>query len=250
MKKLFAILAALMLLACAALPAMAENNMVGAWNISTETEMPAEAMDALNKAKEGFVGSNIEPMALLGTQIVAGTNYAFLCEITPVVPNPVPSIGIVTVWAKLDGTAEITDIQSLASVNDIAGLLGIPTDHAYMMDDDCNVYDLFEVRSVKLDANNKATAIQGNFARFAIVDGYEATMPYPESITIELAPDCSFFLINEELDPVPEADLAAWCARNFGDGKTFNADDTFFTVEVVRNEQGQACKLTGVYTPW
>lgn len=75
----------------------------------TALPLPENAAAALEKAQSEFVGSTVEPMALLGTQVVAGTNYAILCRVTPVVPDAVSSVQVVTVYADLQGNAELTD---------------------------------------------------------------------------------------------------------------------------------------------
>lgn len=76
-------------------------------------EANPEAKAALEKAVEGLVGASYEPIACLGTQLVAGTNYCLLCRITPVTPNPTSHFALVYVYQALDGAAEILDVQDL-----------------------------------------------------------------------------------------------------------------------------------------
>ena len=52
-----------------------------------------------------------EPVALLGTQIVSGTNYRILCSGTTVTADPVTSLYVVDVYEDLQGAAEVKDIQ-------------------------------------------------------------------------------------------------------------------------------------------
>ena len=116
MKKLFAWLAlSILLLTLSAFPALAEDSMAGGWSIYTETptEIPDEALNALNTALDGLVGCTYEPIALLATQIVAGTNYCFLCETTAVVPNAQPSYALVYVFDGLNGEHEILRVQDI-----------------------------------------------------------------------------------------------------------------------------------------
>ena len=78
MKKYFALLAlAALLLTAFAFPVLAEEPILGGWSAYTDnpTEIPTEALDALNAALDGLEGCVYKPIALLGTQIVAGTNY-------------------------------------------------------------------------------------------------------------------------------------------------------------------------------
>ncbi len=88
--------------------------LAGGWAAHEEIAaiaLPEEAKAAMEKALEGFVGSNVEPLALLGTQVVSGTNYAILCKVTPVVPDAVSKVQVVTVYADLDGNATITSFS-------------------------------------------------------------------------------------------------------------------------------------------
>ena len=68
--------------------------MTGGWeNVPHETaELPADAQAAFDKAVEGLVGAEYVPVALLSTQVVAGTNYCILCQITPVAPNATATV--------------------------------------------------------------------------------------------------------------------------------------------------------------
>ena len=41
--------------------------------------LPNDVAKAFSKAVEGFTGSTLEPVAYLGSQVVAGMNYMILC---------------------------------------------------------------------------------------------------------------------------------------------------------------------------
>ena len=85
--------------------------VVGGWTVNTEFskfELPEAAKTAFDKATKGLAGSAIEPVAYLGSQVVAGANHAFLCKVTPIVPNAKAALKYVTVYADLAGNAEIT----------------------------------------------------------------------------------------------------------------------------------------------
>ena len=114
MKKLIALLLAVaLMIPCAAL---AEAPLAGGWQVyenPAPLPLPEEAAAALEKALEGLVGSTYRPIVLLGTQVVAGTNYCFLCELTPVVLDPVPHYALVYVYAALDGSAQVLSVVDL-----------------------------------------------------------------------------------------------------------------------------------------
>ena len=88
----------------------------GGWNIAedyTTAEIPEEVKSAFEKAIEGFTGNDLVPMAYLGSQLVAGTNYALLCHSTSVTAEPLSSIQVVTIYEDLDGNCSINNIYTL-----------------------------------------------------------------------------------------------------------------------------------------
>lgn len=87
----------------------------GGWSEPDSPAVSEEALQALTKACETLTGAEYAPVALLATQVVAGMNYRILCESTPTVPNAETEYVIVTVYADLQGNAEITDTASFVS---------------------------------------------------------------------------------------------------------------------------------------
>lgn len=59
----------------------------GGWSHSASPALTEAQRAVLRKALEGFAGSSIEPVAYLGSQIVAGTNHCFLCQATVAYPG-------------------------------------------------------------------------------------------------------------------------------------------------------------------
>ena len=87
--------------------------VAGGWTVNSEfgeAEFPEEAKEALDKAMEGYTGAGFTPVAYLGSQVVAGLNYAFLCKSTLVTAKPVTDLKVVTVYKDLDGNATIKDV--------------------------------------------------------------------------------------------------------------------------------------------
>lgn len=85
--------------------------IVGGYEFSGDPTMTEDATAALNKALELLTGANYEPIALLGTQVVSGTNYMILCVITPVIPDAQGYYALVTVYKTLQGECVITRID-------------------------------------------------------------------------------------------------------------------------------------------
>lgn len=129
MKKLLAMFLALMMMVMA-IPAMAEDAkdtdmandpnidsgmLVGAWESWTENplEIPEDVKAAFDKAMEGLVGCTYEPIAILGSQVVAGVNYCLLCKTTVVTPDAPVHYTLVYIYAGLNGEAELLHVQDV-----------------------------------------------------------------------------------------------------------------------------------------
>ena len=82
---------------------------LGGIHVDPKTEIPADAKEAWDTAFANFVGSKVEPAALLATQVVNGVNYIFVAEIAPLVPNAVSKVVLVTVNPTA-GTLSFADL--------------------------------------------------------------------------------------------------------------------------------------------
>lgn len=91
---------------------------VGAWEINLPGGKPImmpyeDAQAAFDTAAQNYVGVNLKPLSLLGTQVVAGKNYRYLCYGETVTETPVSALYVVDVYQDLDGNAEITNCSVL-----------------------------------------------------------------------------------------------------------------------------------------
>ena len=95
---------------------VADKDIVGGWTIQAPADavtLPQDVAASFNKANENYVGVGLSPLALLATQVVAGTNYMILCHGTMVTADPVDAIYVATMYVDLEGNAELTDVQKL-----------------------------------------------------------------------------------------------------------------------------------------
>ena len=83
--------------------------LAGGWQAPESPVMTDEVAGYFKKAAEGGAGSVIEPVALVGQQVVAGMNYRALCVVTPVVPDAESHYSLVTVYKDLQGNCTFTD---------------------------------------------------------------------------------------------------------------------------------------------
>ena len=62
--------------------------LAGGWQVGESANQ--QVMEGFDKAMENFLGASFEPDLLIATQVVAGTNYCFLCKQTPVTALSMP----------------------------------------------------------------------------------------------------------------------------------------------------------------
>jgi len=87
--------------------------MTGGWAHAASPEITDELRKVFVKAFDGFAGSDVKPVAYLGSQVVAGTNHCFLCQSTVVYPGAEPQYVLVYINEGLDGSAELMNIADL-----------------------------------------------------------------------------------------------------------------------------------------
>ena len=85
---------------------MSEQIKLGGWTYA-EGLMPRDALEVLTEAKSKQVGVSITPVLFLGSQVVAGINYAFLCWNSVVVPDSEATLNVVVVNRDPSGVCSI-----------------------------------------------------------------------------------------------------------------------------------------------
>lgn len=88
------------------------NAAVGAWTNFSALSSNANAV--FEAAMKGLTGVSYTPF-MVATQLVAGTNYCFICLATTVVPSSPQSAKMVYIYAPLpgQGNPHITQITSI-----------------------------------------------------------------------------------------------------------------------------------------
>lgn len=76
-------------------------------------EMTDEMQLLFERGMADLLGVSYTPMALLGTQLVAGTNYCFLCQATVIYPNAKPYYVLVYLYEDLEGQVSVLQIDEL-----------------------------------------------------------------------------------------------------------------------------------------
>ena len=85
--------------------AQTPETLVGGWSVPESCQLTDDQRSAFEKVTEGLLGAEYEPVACLGTQVVAGTNYALLCTEKVVAPDAVPGFSVAYIYADLQGGA-------------------------------------------------------------------------------------------------------------------------------------------------
>lgn len=127
MKRILVLVLTLVLLLTAGVAAVAEEQLTttglldgtlsGGWQVNTtvSTQKLGKAeKKVFSKATDGLVGATYTPLAVLGTQVVAGMNYCFLCHCASATYPATNSICKMYVYQDLSGKAKITKIKELS----------------------------------------------------------------------------------------------------------------------------------------
>ena len=68
----------------------------------------------INDALVGSDGVTVKPVAVLGTQVVAGTNYAVLCKVTSEENAEIAYWEVLYIYRNLSDEGEITHAAALS----------------------------------------------------------------------------------------------------------------------------------------
>ena len=87
--------------------------LMGGWAAAEDTALTDDMLAMVDTALKGLLGVDYEPVLLLGTQVVAGTNYAFLCRAQVVAPDARPYWAVLYLYQDLEGNVSVMDIVPL-----------------------------------------------------------------------------------------------------------------------------------------
>ena len=74
------------------------------------TPLDDDVKTAFDKVTAEMTGVSYEPLACLGTQVVAGINYAVLCKATPASANSISALTVVIIYSDLQQNASVTSV--------------------------------------------------------------------------------------------------------------------------------------------
>ena len=122
--------------------------LVGGWDVSgaePETVLPDEVKAAFDAATAKLLGVNYVPVAYLGSQVVAGTNYAVLCKKTVVAPDAETTLAVLIIYQDLESDASVLyindfDVTASSSAETPAAQLA----GGWTIPEEYEVYDLPE----------------------------------------------------------------------------------------------------------
>ncbi len=90
-----------------------ERPLSGGWAAAADPAVTEERKALFEKGIGSLLGVNYTPVAYLGSQVVAGTNHAFLCQAAAVYPGAQPEFKIVYLYEDLQGNVSVLNIADL-----------------------------------------------------------------------------------------------------------------------------------------
>ena len=86
----------------------------GGWAVTRDSEVTDEAREVFTKAMPSHDMVEYEPVALLATQVVAGTNYCFLRRTTVRNSNELPTYQIVYIWEDASREVHVLEVHDIS----------------------------------------------------------------------------------------------------------------------------------------
>ena len=88
---------------------------MGGWQVYGEpaSNLTPEQADIFQQATGDLLGVSYHPVAVIGQQVVAGTNYAYLCQATAVTPDAQAEWVVAVVYVDLEGNASLTGVNAI-----------------------------------------------------------------------------------------------------------------------------------------
>ena len=92
-------------------PITEEEPIVGGYTEVEDGTITDELTEIFNSATQGLMGATYNPEKLLATQVVAGTNYKFLCSGKKTTSPVIEGTYNVIIYKDLQGNCSILDIE-------------------------------------------------------------------------------------------------------------------------------------------
>jgi len=108
----FVVVFGLVITGCGSNKEKEDDKMTGGWEIvlsDNQIEMDEELLKIFNDAKENYTSMILDPVALLGEQVVAGTNYMFLAK--GYQSGEEATYKIVVIYNDLENKSTITSVS-------------------------------------------------------------------------------------------------------------------------------------------
>ena len=92
--------------------------LVGGFTEVEDGTLTEELTDIFNKALDGLMGATYEPVELVATQVVAGTNYKFLANGTKTTNPITKGTYYITIYKDLQGDVKLLDIETIERLSE------------------------------------------------------------------------------------------------------------------------------------
>lgn len=89
------------------------NKKMGSWAVPEDSTVTEDHKKIFNNMTSKLDGFFFEPVAFLGSQVVAGTNYCFLCKPTIKSNSGLHSLSLVYIYVNLKGEASLLSEERL-----------------------------------------------------------------------------------------------------------------------------------------
>ena len=205
----------------------------GGWNFSdiAADNAPADAQSILDKALEiSYNGvSKFEVTDVIATQVVSGTNYAYLCKETPADKDAPTNWSIITLFSDFSGNTSLVHIESIdpTNIKTLDNIPDAPLAGAWTADGKEKGADLPEAVQAALDSNMGLSLVPTAVLAEQVVAGINyRILAYGTLVTAEPRTDLYIVDVFADLEgtakitSISAFDITAYCSANTTDDET------------------------------
>ena len=88
-----------------------ERQLAGGWTPAADNTVTDEHLEIISKATAGLTGAVYEPIEFVGTQVVSGINYKFLCKKTVIGAGLSDSEVYLVIYKDLSGNCSVLSVE-------------------------------------------------------------------------------------------------------------------------------------------
>ena len=201
---------------------LANEPLAGGWTPAEDFSVTDERRAIFDKGMAVLLGVDYEPLAYLGSQVVAGKNHVFLAKGTAVTPALPVSYALVYLYEDLQGGVKVLTVANLPIVPNEDGTLALPEEGlmggwAYVEDPAFTDEDEAKLEAALQNQVGASYAIVANVGEQVVAGLNRCLLVQVTPVVPDAQPHFALAYVytdlegNSSLTQVIDLDIGAWC---------------------------------------